>query len=366
MEENIFDGNEIQIYAKKNTSPKFPIEEKYVNAFLQSLLNSSFVKEKYKILRDEMWNGNSFLFYNSFWRDANVVNKEPNRSIVAYAMLKKDFRLFELMSASLFTGTVEEYHGADLYKDLVKTTDERPLKYTDSGAYTDMQEGLVQIGFKNIFCDDPLPDGTGSEFQTLEELVEATKDFEVMATMCKPARVIFLLFYQRYCFISGNRETVNTCGINTDEEFYSPFGGGSENTGVEVLNNMSEEELLRCYLECSMKAGDKQLILETEREVIKTKDPDVITFRYTFKTQQVKIGDEYITWGKITILPSVATMTYVREWKWKEGENHSQKMVPVMLRIRDPDPEHPELWDAVLAFSVSDDIAGMFYEREKA
>lgn len=361
MEENIFDGNEIQLYAKKNTSPKFPIEEKYVNAFLQSLLNSSFVKEKYKILRDEMWNGNSYIFYNSFWRDANIVNKEPNRSIVAYAMLKKDFRLFELMSASLFTGTVEEYHGSDLYKDLVKTTDERPVKYTDSGAYTDMQEGFIQIGFKNIFCDDPLPDGTGSEFQTLEELTEASKDFEVMATMCKPARVIFLLFYQRYCFISGNKETVNTCGINMDEEFYSPFGGGSENTGVDVLNAMSEEELLKCYLECSMKVGDGQRILETEREVIKTKDPDVITFRYTFKTQEV----DGITWGKITILPSVATLTYVRERKWKEGENHSQKMVPVALYIRDTsDPDMPA--DAVLAFSVSEDIAGMFYEREKA
>ena len=361
MEENVFNSDEIQLYAKKNTSPKFPIEEKYVNAFLQSLLNSSFVKEKYKILRDEMWNGNSYIFYNSFWRDANIVNKEPNRSIVAYAMLKKDFRLFELMSASLFTGTVEEYHGSDLYKDLVKTTDERPVKYTDSGAYTDMQEGFIQIGFKNIFCDDPLPDGTGSEFQTLDELAEATKDFEVMATMCKPARVIFLLFYQRYCFISGNKETVNTCGINTNEEFYSPFGGGSENTGVDVLNAMSEDELLKCYLECSMEVNGGQRILETEREVIKTKDPDVITFRYTFKTQEVN----EITWGKITILPSVATLTYVRERKWKEGENHSQKMVPVALYIRDTsDPNMPA--DAVLAFSVSEDIAGMFYEREKA
>ena len=361
MEENVFNSDEIQLYAKKNTSPKFPIEEKYVNAFLQSLLNSSFVKEKYKILRDEMWNGNSYIFYNSFWRDANIVNKEPNRSIVAYAMLKKDFRLFELMSASLFTGTVEEYHGSDLYKDLVKATDERPVKYTDTGAYTDMQEGFIQIGFKNIFCDDPLPDGTGSEFQTLDELAEATKDFEVMATMCKPARVIFLLFYQRYCFISGNKETVNTCGINMNEEFYSPFGGGSENTGVDVLNAMSEDELLKCYLECFMEVNGGQRILETEREVIKTKDPDVITFRYTFKTQEVN----EITWGKITILPSVATLTYVRERKWKEGENHSQKMVPVALYIRDTsDPDMPA--DAVLAFSVSEDIAGMFYEREKA
>jgi hypothetical protein len=364
MEENVFDSEAIQLYAKKNTSPKFPIEEKYVNAFLQSLLNSSFVKEKYKILRDEMWNGNSFLFYNSFWKDANIVNKEPNRSIVAYAMLKKDFRLFELMSASLFTGTVEEYHGSDLYSDLVEATDEKPTKYTDSGSYTDMQEGLIQIGFKNVFCDDPLPDGTGSEFQTLEELRTASADFEVMATMCKPARVIFLLFYQRYCFIGGNRETVNTCGVNMDEEFYSPFGGGSENTGVDVLNAMSDEELFRCYLECSMEVNGGQKEMEAKREVIRTENPDVITFRYTFKTQEVVQDGVSTIWGKIKILPSVAALTYVREKRWKEGEDHSEKMEPVMLSLG------PYAPDAVLAFSSQDGtptgIAGMFYQREKA
>ena len=369
MEEKVFDESLINLYAEKNTSPKFPLEKKYVNAFLQSLLNSSAVREKYKILRDEMWNGDSFFFYNSFWRDAKVVNKEPNRSIVAYAMLKKDFRLFELMSASLFTGTVEEYHGRDLYSDLTKYTDERPLRYTDSGAYTDMEEGIIQIGFKNVFCDDPLPDGTGSEFQTLEELEAAASDFEVMVTMCKPARVIVLLFYERYCFIGGNKETLNTCGINRSEDFSSPFGGGAGNTGVDVLNSMSDDEIYKCYMECSMTVKDKfgnksSKLVEMSREVIKTENPKVITFRYTFKTEEVEKDGEIRNWGEITLFPSVATTIYVRETRWKEGEKHCEKMEPVMLSLG------PYAPDSVLAFSIQDGtptgIAGMFYQREKA
>ena len=367
MEDFVFDKNSIALYAKKNTSPKFPLEEKYVNAFLDSLLNSSAVREKYKVLMDEMWNGNSYLFYNSFWKDAKIVNKEPNRSVVAYAMLKKDFRLFELMSASMFTGSVEEYHGSDLFNDVVRETDELPTKYTDSGSYTDMEEGIIQIGFKNVFCDDPLPDGTGSEFQTLEELNKAIPEFEIMATMCKPARVIFLLFFERYCFISGNRLKVDTCGINRDEFFSSPFGpdsGGAPNTGMDVLDSMDDMELEKCYQICSMYDEDNNTLnLDYEREVIK--GDGFVTFRYTFKAQQVNVGDKYVTWGRIKMLPSTSSKIYVREKRYKEDEDHSEKMVPVMLYIRDTsDPDMPA--DAVLAFSLADNVAAMFYTREKA
>lgn len=362
MEESVFDKNDIELYAKRNTSPKFPIEEKYVNAFLDSLLNSTTVREKYKILRDEMWNGNSYLFYNSFWPDAKIVNKEPNRSVVAYSMLKKDFRLFELMSECMFTGSVEEYHGDQLFKDVAKNTDEIPTKYTDSGIYTDMTEGHVQIGFKNVFCDDPLPDGTGSEFQTLEELNAAMPEFDIMATMCKPARVLFLLFYVRYCYVGGDRETSDTCGVDrsSGKLFLSPFGpaGGSS---LDILDSMTDSELLNCYQECEMidsLSGEPDSGFSWEREAIW--GDGFVTFRYYFKKEDSG-GDP---WGEITLEPSQNTTFYARETRYLEGQDHCQKMIPVMLAINDGDKSK------VLAFSIvggiADGTAGMFFKREKA
>ena len=54
---NIVDKTDILNYAQRNTSPKMPIEQKYVYAFLDALLNSKSVQELYQILSDEMQNG---------------------------------------------------------------------------------------------------------------------------------------------------------------------------------------------------------------------------------------------------------------------------------------------------------------------
>lgn len=367
MSEEIFDKVLIQKYAERNTSPKMPIEKKYVHAFLDSMLNSSSLKERWKLLMDEMQNGDSYMFFNSFWRDAKIVNKEPNRSVVAYSMLKKDMRLFELMSAAIFTGSVEEYHGSDLFREVVKATDEIPLKYTDSGSYTDMNEGIIQIGFKNLFCDDPFmwrytPDYPGQsprtipvgyEWQTLEELEKATSEFEVMATMCKPARVIFLLFMERWCFLSGNRAEEVSCGMEVVHQ--SPFGPSvsGENTGMDVLDGMSDIEVIRCYEECSMVVNGNSKDITWEKTT--KREPGFLTISYEFKTQEV----EGITWGRIKIQPNVSDRMYVRETRYKEGEDHCQKMVPIMLSMGDGS-------DNVLAFDLTNEIAGMFYVREKA
>lgn len=356
----MFDDVQIQKYAKKNTSPRFPLEEKYVYAYLQSMLNSKDMNEMYKILMDECQSGDTFWFYNSFWKDAGLVNREPYRSIVAYSMLKKDIRLFELISASLFTGTVQEYHGSDLYNEVVQYTDELPTHYTDEGIYTDMQEGLVQIAFKNWFCDDPLPDGTGSEYQTLEELEKAIKDFDAIITMTKPARVIVLLFYQRYCYLSGDRLTVNSCGIDTSSDsFICPFGPISEsepNTSMDVIDNMSDNELIQCYNTCSMSKGLDDMNLTFEREI--TVGSDYLMFRYLFRTQASEQG----IWGDIKIRSNTSSTVYVIEKAYQEGLDHSQKYIPVCLKINDGPG------DAILAFQVENGIptvGALFYERQK-
>ena len=120
---DIVDRTDIQEYAKRNTSPKMPIEAKYVEAFIDALMNSTKVQDVYEILSDHMQNGDTFVIYNSFFNIAKNVNREPFRSIIAYSMLKKDLRLFELISASIFTGSVIEYHGSDLYTEISTTTE---------------------------------------------------------------------------------------------------------------------------------------------------------------------------------------------------------------------------------------------------
>ena len=364
MIEDVFDRTLIQKYAEKNTSPKMPVERKYLQAFVDAMLNSSVLKEKWAILMDEMQNGDSYMMFNSFWRDAKMVNKEPNRSVVAYSMLKKDMRLFELMSASEFTGSVEEYHGSDLYTDIVKDTDEVPVKFTDKGGYTDMSEGIIQIGFKNVFCEDPQTFSTeedppkrvekaGYEWQTLDELNAAVKEFEVMATMCKPARVIFLLFFVRYCWLSGDKTHEWSVGIKN--VMWSPFGDArGENTSMDILNSMSDEEVLKCYNVASMYDGEgNQMFLECERNYSRV--PNYIILSYEFKTQE----NDGVTWGTIKLEPSMSDKIYVRETRYKVGEDHSEKYVPVMLGMGDGSGN-------ALAFCVRDGVAGLFFMREKA
>lgn len=352
--------NEIQQYAKRNTSPKMDIERKYVYAFLDALLNSKSVQDLYSILSDEMQNGDAFIIFNSFWYTARNVNKEPYRSIIAYSMLKKDIRLFELISASMFTGSVVEYHGNDLYTDVTKTTDESPLKYTDEGLYTDMSEGLIQIGFKNYFCDDPAEDGTGSEYQTLKELNTAILDFDYIITLTKPARVEVLLFYVPYCYLSGDATTILHAGIDTeDDAFECPFG---DKPSMDILDTMSAEELLNCYQEVLMYdyKTQTQKNIEATRTVKKTSD--AITISFDLRTQQANAADNI--WFTIKILSNTGSKIYVKEKQYDENETHYEKYQPIMLKINDNDPDGP-----CLALQIEHGvptIGAMFFRREKA
>ena len=85
--ESLVNKNDIQTYAKRNTSPKMGIEQLYLQAFIDSMLNSSALKEKFQVLSDEMQNGDSFVIFGSYDVTARNLNKEPYRSILAYSML---------------------------------------------------------------------------------------------------------------------------------------------------------------------------------------------------------------------------------------------------------------------------------------
>ena len=307
----IISKSEIQQYAKRNTSPKMPIEEKYVYSFIDALMNSANLQELYDILKDEMQNGDSFIIFNSFNRNARNINKEPYRSIIAYSMLKKDMRLFQLISSSMFTGKVYEYHGSDLYTDVTKTTDETPLKYTDSGIFTDMSEGLIQIGFQNYFIEEPAEDGAGSEYQTLDEMFVAMNDFDYIITLTKPARVEILIFYVPYCYLSGNDVDIYSTGIDRDyENFSCPFG---DPISMEILDGFTDNEIIELYREVRMKdmVSKVERSVESERSVIV--GDGFITFSYDLKCQSSIVDNKELIWSEIDILSNTADKTYVQE-----------------------------------------------------
>ena len=361
----LVDRVDIQNYAKRNTSPKMPIESKYVYAFLDSLLNSTSVQKVYTALSDEMQHGDSFVIYSSYSLNARNVNKEPYRSIIAYAMLKKDFRLFELISASMFTGSVVEYHGNDLYTEMSFTTDEFPTKSTDEGLFTDMTPGLIQIGFKNYYCEDPLDDGTGSEYQTIEELEKAVEDFDYIITLTKPARVEALLFYVPWCYLSGDESTILTCGIDReDKNFTCPFG---DPTSMSILDNMSDSEIAASYTEVSMYDYVHMLSRPIETTRGMRIEPDAIYLDYEFRCQASSSSAEEdnkdIIWGTIKIISNVGNMTYAQKKVYQEGEEYYEKYEPIMLRINDNDPDGPCL--ALEIENGTPTIGAMFYTRTR-
>ena len=408
----LVDRVDIQKYAKRNTSPNIPIEAKYVQAFVDALMNSTKIQDVYDFLRAEMQNGDSYVIFNSYGINARNINKEPYRSIIAYAMLKKDIHLFELISASMFTGSIQEYHGSDLYSEFTRNTDESPIRYTDEGTYTDMNEGLVQIGFKNYFCDEPLPDGTGSEYQTIAELQKALTDFDYIITLTKPARVEVLLFYIPWCYLSGDDKNIVSCNIYRPEikdgsRFSCPFG---DELSMNILSNMSDYELIECYSHVSMydyvHGIDRDISVE-KKSIIEN---DAVICDYTFRCQSsskeddtyikvTPVGDENpselnwyeydslelkytltsdITvvegkmyykkvkdsiWGSIKLLSNTGSKTYAESKSYKDGEEYYEKYIPIMLRLRDNDPTSP-----CIAFEIDNGtptVGALFYTRER-
>lgn len=413
----LVDKVDIQKYAQRNTSPNMPIEAKYVQFFLDALLNSTSVQELYEILRSEIQNGDSYIIYNSYYNGAQNVNREPYRSIIAYAMLKKDFRLFELISASLFTGSVHEYHGSDLYENFTNNTDETPIRYTDEGTYTDMSEGLIQIGFKNYYCEDPLPDGTGSEYQTIEELRKALLDFDYIITLTKPARVEVLLFFVPFCFLSGDKDTLQSVGIELSDDptrFSSPFG---DELSMNIIDNMSNRELMDSYNEVSMYDYDRKIDRDITSEKTISIEPEWLIFDYNFRCQtSSKGGDAYIKvtpvgdenpselgwyvynslkteyeltsdttvvegkdyykkikdsiWGTIKIVSNAGSRTYAESKSFKEDEEYFEKYIPIMLRngYDKDNPSVPSSESPCLPYEIINGvptIGALLYERER-
>jgi len=220
----------IQEYAKRNTSPKMPIEQKVLQAYTDAILNSKDVVEIYKILDDITCNGTNFNYFLSYWKENGRINDLICRAVVSYSMNKKDERLFWMLEWALFTGYLRTFRSPFLEEDVTSETDEIPLRNTDEELFTDMEESIgdkgLYVGMHCIFCDDPLEDGRGSEYQSLDKLWNQLQKGKLLITASKPARINMFLFYQRYCLITGSDSKSETCGVDLTKPFSSPFGWG--------------------------------------------------------------------------------------------------------------------------------------------
>ena len=114
---------DIQKYSRKNSSGKIPLEAKMIEAYVNSILNSTDVENSYELLREKVWNELKFFFFNSLWSSCAEYNKEPYRSLIAYSMLRKDVNLFDMILYKIFGGKGFAYHnagsniGSDIYFD---------------------------------------------------------------------------------------------------------------------------------------------------------------------------------------------------------------------------------------------------------
>ena len=170
----------IHNYAVRNTSSKMPIEQKYIEAFISAIFSSPELKEVYKRLQSIMWNEDSSMVFLSLWDNLGIINEEPYRSIVAYAMLKKDEKLFEMISSALFTGTFEVQWDQNFVKKIVHYTDENmaeegqeeELPHTDIDLYTDMVEGIPFLVFHNLYCDN-IPNDPNITASEIKVAIEA-------------------------------------------------------------------------------------------------------------------------------------------------------------------------------------------------
>lgn len=355
--DSVVDKSLIQQYAKRNTSSKMQIEQQYVQAFVDSILNSTELKKAFTTLSDELQNGDAFVIFNSFGTTARNINKEPFRSILAYSMLKKDLRLFELISASMFTGVVAEYHGNDLYGESAKMTDETPKKYTDNNIFTDMSIGRIQIGFKNIFTTDILPDGTGSEYQSFDELEKALEAFDDLITLTKPARIGVLLFYVPYCFITGDDTSKTTINMTV---ITSPF---EDQTSMDILNNTSDMELMRLYRSVShvkyTEVSDVTRPIDSTRTIIK--GDGFWIYRYEFKTSTT--ANDINVWDNIKILSSSESSVYIpTDWQGPDT-TYFEKYNPIMLRLEDRE-DAPCIACTVEGGTCT--VGAMFFVQDKA
>jgi len=195
----MIDREEIVKYAKRNTSIKMPVEQKFVSAWLDGFLNCDSMESVYKTLRTKAWNEDYFIGLISYWKDCSDFIEEPYRSIIAYSMLKKDEILFQIICNAFFTGIFQVYLSDELSGNVIETTDQEDIAdeflVTDIEYTTDMTYGLSRLGFKNFYSVDKFAGTNKYTYMEYEKYLENLERFYSFITIVKPARCGLIVFH---------------------------------------------------------------------------------------------------------------------------------------------------------------------------
>lgn len=252
----MIDSTLINRYAKRNTSPKMPIEEKYVNAFMSALLNSTSVDLMYNRLKESVWNEEKFIGLLSYWDDCGLFTdmNSPYRSLIAFSMLKKNDELFEAVSQAFFTGTFHKYRGSGKSDEVIEFTDtnstiSKDVYHTDEfGLTTDMSPGLYRLSFKNYYYndDDSCKSGKVPSFvnvQPRKDFEKSLEDFYKFITIVKPARVGLQTYNVPVCGFYLNEKKDTTTGTG----WVKGWQGMVTTRADFVLTNISNPNKIENY-----------------------------------------------------------------------------------------------------------------------
>ena len=171
----------VKAYAERNTSPKMPIEKKYVEAFVNAVFNCTDMMKAFGELRGNM----DSMPYYSFDSNLRGFPTDKFGHIVAYSMLKKDMTLFQMILEAFFgMGSIYLDYGKDELNtdenmEGVPTTGDDIIK-TDEDLTTD------PLSVPTVVFLIPI----GYEWTTQERYDEILPLFEKFVSVVKPVRVM--------------------------------------------------------------------------------------------------------------------------------------------------------------------------------
>ena len=240
----IVDSKLIEKYAETNTSPKMPIEKKYVESFLKAMFSSPKIEQELSSIRDNMWNQNNksvlLLSYNP---KCIEFMDEPFCSIIRYSMIKHDPELFYMIQYAFwkFSCNFSIYLNKNRLEDEVRYTDLEPPSDLETYARYEEYDGKMWYCTDTLKLDTDLAtinpnldipsfyvkDISSNEYEQWNNYFVKEEDFEIMyekycrlLSIVKPARYSILKLPVPLGALMYNPNTPNypaVYGLNNDD-----------------------------------------------------------------------------------------------------------------------------------------------------
>lgn len=251
-------GLNISEYAKRNTVPNQPIQKKIVQAYLESLLNSTNIQSIRRSINPSMiptlGQENKLAFLNALSRDISLFQKPELLRIISYSLGRKDLNLFEMISDTYFTGYVVEGSSSHVYGGYYPFTDMSLDEYTDTNTLSDMDTSTPIVNFYNKYYDSEeeynlFLEKVGcyldnSSIQSYDELTQGISDASKLLTITKPTRVNVSFINIPLIFVGATELGDGhgfAYGITLDE---NPFDVGAN---LDVLKNIDPSAFINYH-----------------------------------------------------------------------------------------------------------------------